>query len=314
MKCNSVFLRRAAALLTAALLLACLLCGCSCASSEVSDSGSSSVSPESSSSSESGEPSSSESSQSGESSSEYEPYVPPNGNEIYTPPDAEPDETVAVRYKSAREVGEEVVAWVQVPGTNVDYPVCQHGDHSFYLTHNYAGRPAREGAIYAHMNNDLTDPNNLDQTTVLYGHNMYSTPDMFTTLMTFYEPENAKANRYITLTIGEATTYWLIYAVMDTQILNEETDFYYWNTYHQDEETWNATQQGIRDRSLYDYDVDVNYDDNVLILSTCSYHYYEFLLLRNDIRLAVCARLVREGETIGDLPEPTVNEDRIPAL
>lgn len=63
-----------------------------------------------------------------------------------------------------------VYAWIQIPDTNINYPILQHPeDNSYYLTHTILGEEKTEGSIYTENYNskDFTDAN-----TIIYGHNM----------------------------------------------------------------------------------------------------------------------------------------------
>lgn len=73
---------------------------------------------------------------------------------------------------SAQKKNPDVYAWLTIPGTNIDYPVCQSTNDVFYLTHNVDKRLDANGALYtesAYNTRTFTDP-----VTVIYGHNMRS--------------------------------------------------------------------------------------------------------------------------------------------
>ena len=79
---------------------------------------------------------------------------------------------MTVDWDYLRSVNGDVVAWVYVPGTNINYPVVQTGDNETYLTMDFNqsnGFSARCGSIFLDCNNDpgFADANNL-----LYGHHM----------------------------------------------------------------------------------------------------------------------------------------------
>ena len=64
----------------------------------------------------------------------------------------------------------DVYAWIDVPGTEISYPVLQSAeDNSYYLEHTIEGEKTLPGAIYSENYNskDFSDYN-----TILYGHNM----------------------------------------------------------------------------------------------------------------------------------------------
>lgn len=79
----------------------------------------------------------------------------------------------------------------------------------------------------------------LDRNTVLFGHNksianLRGNEQNFATLLYFQGEDYAKEHRYMTLTIGEETSYWLIFAALDCENNNAQQNFYYWNTYDTD--------------------------------------------------------------------------------
>lgn len=77
-----------------------------------------------------------------------------------------------IDWEKLKKINSDVIAWVYVPGTGIDYPVCQAGDgkeNDFYLHHALNGSYSFAGTIYARKKNkkDFSD-----RITVLYGHNM----------------------------------------------------------------------------------------------------------------------------------------------
>ena len=64
----------------------------------------------------------------------------------------------------------DIYAWLYIPGTDINYPVCQSTNDVYYLTHNTQGGLDANGALYtesAYNGKGFTDP-----VTVIYGHNM----------------------------------------------------------------------------------------------------------------------------------------------
>lgn len=74
-----------------------------------------------------------------------------------------------IDFEALSKDNEDIIAWIQVPGTKVDDPVLEGIDNAYYLTHN----PKREyyigGSLFVDMSNrsDFTNP-----VTVIYGHYM----------------------------------------------------------------------------------------------------------------------------------------------
>ena len=314
--------------ITALLLALCLLLGACGAAEEASELSESSESSSSSSSSESSEP---------EPTPTEEPAQPL--------PEVSGEDLDA--YAAAVEANEDCVAWISIPGTEVNYPVMQSEDNLFYWEHDPQGEYLAYGSVYAHFNSDLTDADSLYRNTVLFGHNKYvpaAYPNIqqadgtpfdqhlnFSTLMNFQGFNWAQDHRYITLTIGDTTTYWVIFAALDTETANDQETFYYWNTcFEEDKESftgsftplwqtdddWKAILDQAMDRSYWDYSIEVNpAEDKVLTLSTCSYDWGMSAGITNA-KFILMARQLHEDELaqgldfLKNLPELTVNEDR----
>ena len=82
----------------------------------------------------------------------------------------EPEENLPViDFDGLREVNEDIVAWIQIPGIGVDYPVVQGRDNEHYLHYTFDGKANKAGSIFLDYRNraDFTD-----RRVILYGHNM----------------------------------------------------------------------------------------------------------------------------------------------
>ena len=79
------------------------------------------------------------------------------------------DEMAQINLAALREANPDVVGWIRIPDTKIDYPLMQGEDNDFYLKHTWDKQPNSVGSIFLeHLNSsDLTDYN-----TIVYGHNM----------------------------------------------------------------------------------------------------------------------------------------------
>lgn len=288
------------------LALLCLLCvlltGCGggkTESSTVSSESSSPVSSESQSSSASEEPESSSSS-----------FVPWGDIPVHRPEDAVDDPELPQKLQEAIRKNPDVIGWLQIPGTGIDYPVLQTKDNEYYLDHNALGEYSKNGAVYAHYRAALSNPFSLPANATLFGHNtLMSSDPMFMELLDFYDAEHARQHPYLTFTFPDGTTtYWKIFAALDT--LAEDPDFYYYNP------SPSLPQHGqiireARERSYYDYETEAEEGESILSLSTCTYKFRNWMgFARTDVRFVLAARLVREGELLGKTAVFTENLDR----
>ncbi len=116
----------------------------------------------------------------------------------------------SIDWDALAAINPEVVGWIYIPGTNVNYPVAhKDGDSSYYLKHNFAQSSAGSfGAEYGCI--FLAGENSADfsdQVNVLYGHNM-SNGTMFASISKFYDSDTFNEHRTIYL-LTPAGTYKL---------------------------------------------------------------------------------------------------------
>ena len=161
----------------------------------------------------------------------------------------------------------DIYAWIDIPNTNISYPVVQSPtDDSYYLNHNAKKEYTKAGAIYSELKNnkDFSDPN-----TVLYGHNMLN-GSMFRDLHKFRKDEEFwNNNKYIYIyTPGHILTYEICaaYKYDNRHILNS-FDF-------SDEAIFEEYLETVKNpKSLIvrkrEPQVEINKDSKILTLSTC---------------------------------------------
>lgn len=170
-----------------------------------------------------------------------------------------------IDFAKLEEINSEIYAWIQIPDTNIDYPIAQHdGSDRYYLYYNMYHEPEFSGCIYSEAVNskDFTDPN-----TVVYGHNMRN-GSMFQNLHLFEDAEFFQENQYVYIyTPGHKLTYQVFaaYEYDDRHIINS-FDFSkeeVFKTYIEDIFKKHSMNDNIRS------DVEVTAEDKILTLSTC---------------------------------------------
>lgn len=110
------------------------------------------------------------------------------------------EQTYSIDWRSLRAVNPDVVAWIKIPGTVVDYPIVQTKDNQYYLKKGFDGKKNSCGTIFMNTDNrmDFSDDN-----TVLYGHNMKN-GSMFAVLNKYREEAFYKEHKEVWL----FTPYW----------------------------------------------------------------------------------------------------------
>lgn len=198
----------------------------------------------------------------------------------------------------------DIVGWVEIEGTELNYPVVQGDDNDYYLTHNFYGKKERHGVPFMDYRND---PQTLDTNTILHGHNMKSDNQMFSELEKYYKGSNA-LNYYrhhptITFDTAYEKMKWKIFAVFTCNVNtgNGEVFPYYDFINPSSSKEFEEFLAEVRNKSIFNIPVDVDVNDRILTLSTC---YYEY----DGQRLVVMARKLREGEsTVVDVNSATHN-------
>ncbi len=193
------------------------------------------------------------------------------------------------KFSELLKINSEICGWITVPGTRIDYPVLQGNKNEthFYLDHNYKREKSKYGSIFLDPICQLSEnPKNC----VIYGHHM-ADGQMFADLMKFSSLDFYKQNPLISFeTIYDRNAKWKIFSVFKTNTLASQGKiFYYVVSDFADNNSFLDYVSQIRKRSLLDIPVDVNENDKLITLSTCSYEFQDF-------RTVVVARRVRDGE------------------
>lgn len=224
----------------------------------------------------------------------------------------------------AKAKNDEIVGWLRIDDTEIDGAVVQAENNTKYERLNEWGEYSWTGTFFADYECNFTGREELSKNTVIYGHNVHYDDDMngerFSQLFHFTDQDFARNHPYVYFSIagdaaenGENTSddmVWQVFAVFYTT-----TDFDYIriNKDYRDPSQGEITDAQLmniiteaRDRSEYDYDVQVSPTDKILTLSTCSYKYGR----RDDVRFVVMAKLVEEDAALQATASLTVNADK----
>ena len=123
------------------------------------------------------------------------------------------------KFKKLHETNPDVIGWISIPGTVIDYPIVQTTDNDFYLDHSITGAYLKSGAIFADFrnSNNWTDPN-----TVIYGHNMAS-GEMFAQLAKYKSGTFLRNNRYVYIYTENSIRVYTIFSAYQTDIYTPYT-------------------------------------------------------------------------------------------
>ncbi len=195
----------------------------------------------------------------------------------------------AKKYKN--DVNSDVVGWIQVPNTNINYPVVQAKDNNYYAARDINKNSSKNGVIYADYECNLK--NGVGSTnTILYGHNWTNCWNpirknnandvMFAQLHAFHYLDVAQSTPFIYFSTTSKDYVWQVFSVFYPKAT--WTDYIY-------AEPKSSVVKTALSSSLHDFNVSVSSSDKILTLSTCT----RMLGNHNNQRFVVMAKLVPAG-------------------
>lgn len=233
-----------------------------------------------------------------------------HGTEEGTEKGKKPAVGETINWDELKKINDEIVGWIQMDNTHIDYPVLWHkGDdrtYQYYLNHNYKKEWDAFGSIFLDYRcTKGTDSKN----TVLHGHHIQD-GSYFGDLMKFGGTSGNldfyKENPTLEFDTPDSNGTYKIISVFKTNTLSSQGEFFNYmiGNFQNDKDFMNYVYN-VRVRSMFNCPVDVNEDDELLTLSTCSYEFTNF-------RTVVVARKVRVGESKKvDVSKATLNKNAV---
>lgn len=189
------------------------------------------------------------------------------------------------KYTELHGQNADMVGWLSIPGTAIDYPVMQKTGNEYYLHHDFYGEENRHGCLFV---KDIADVNTPGDCFIIYGHNMKD-GTMFGDLDEYRSEEYYKEHSMLKFDSLYEEREYEIMAVFLSHVYKEgEEGFRYYDFYTADtEKAFQEFYENVTENALYDTGVTAVYGDTFLMLSTCAYH-------EEDGRLVVVAKQKRE--------------------
>lgn len=186
---------------------------------------------------------------------------------------SEPGETVleelqsqwpTVDFEALAEINPDIVGWITIEDTEINYPIVQGGDNQYYLKHLFSGEYNSSGCIFldSRVSADFADRHSL-----LYGHHMKN-GTMFSGLDKYKKQEYYDAH-----SIGLLMTPGGNYEVKFFAGYVASVDNMAWDVVFGSDAEFEAWLESSRERSCFESDVPVAVTDRILTLSTCSYEF-----------------------------------------
>lgn len=171
-------------------------------------------------------------------------------------------------YDEYRNLNSDVIGWITISDTNVDYPVVKSHDNIDYLTQNVLKEASKAGAIFMDYRCSANDRH-----IIIYGHNMSKSKIMFAQMTNYSNRSFYDAHRTFELTLGDKKYTYKVFAVysvdlkdamytaVDREIATDELFVDYMNN-------------TLASLSIFPVDTTISASDHVVTLSTCSHTNY----------------------------------------
>ncbi len=171
-----------------------------------------------------------------------------------------------VDFEALRENGPDIIGWLSLPDTAINYPVTQRDDNEYYLHHLYDGTYNKVGCLFVDYENNADYS---DRNTIIYGHNMRD-GSMFAALNEYDEQGyfDGHPQMYLVTPGGGYTVE--IFTAFVAEPGESGSDASPWRLSWKDDGAYTTWLSEMAGRSVIETDVTVTSSDKVLTLSTCT--------------------------------------------
>lgn len=196
-------------------------------------------------------------------SSEYDKLEKYKHNDVATEESQGNDEVdgTTVDFEELRKINSDIVAWVEIKGTNINYPVVKGKDNDYYINHTFEKNNNSSGAIFLECNNDEVFS---DGNSILYGHNMKN-QKMFHDLSKYTKKEFYDEHSEVILYTPEGKKKYKIFSFY---VADARSDTY--KTSFSDKDDFKKYIEYVNSKSQYNTGEDANEDNKIITLSTCT--------------------------------------------
>ena len=166
-----------------------------------------------------------------------------------------------VDFSELKKINNNVKGWIQVNGTNINYPFVQANDNKYYLTHSFDKSWNSAGWLFLDYRNNINNNKN----TIIYAHDR-NDKTMFGSLRTVLTKNwLSNTNNYvIKISTEKENSLWQIFSTYHIPTTSD-----YLQTNFDSDIEYQEFLNKIKNRSRYNFNTNVTSTDNILTLSTC---------------------------------------------
>lgn len=185
---------------------------------------------------------------------------------------------IDVDFTKLKKINNDVVGWIQVVGTNVNYPFVQTNNNDYYLTHAFDKTYNKAGWVFMDYRNNKE---NFDKNVIIYAHSRYD-DTMFGSLSDTLKSKwyNDSNNHIIKLSTEKENTMWQIFSIYRIPTTSDylQIDF-------NDNNDYLEFLNMLKNRSERTFKTGVSFNDEIITLSTC---------YNEDDKLVIHAKLIKK--------------------
>ncbi|MBR5976276.1 MAG: class B sortase [Clostridia bacterium] len=165
--------------------------------------------------------------------------------------------------KSLKEINPEVMGWIRIPDTPIDYPLLQGTDNKYYLKHTYDNQYSDFGSIFLDHRCVFLDSN-----TVIYGHNTRN-GSMFGSLKEYKDSEYLEKHPYVYVLYGNVERKYRIIALLTVDTSNPDPAYALNKGSDANQKKWLEEQLAKSEIPQIKTD-EITGKEKILTLSTCT--------------------------------------------
>lgn len=168
---------------------------------------------------------------------------------------------IDVNFDNLKKINSDVVGWIKINGTNINYPFVQSKDNKYYLTHSFNKSYNNAGWVFLdYRNNNINNRN-----TIIYAHGR-TDKTMFGTLRKVLNNGwiNNTNNYVIKISTEKENSLWQIFSIYHIPTTND-----YLQTEFKDKREYQRFLNILKNRSNHNFNTSITSNDTILTLSTC---------------------------------------------
>lgn len=167
-----------------------------------------------------------------------------------------------INFTELSRVNSDVVAWLIVDSTNINYPIVKTSDNDFYLNHNFNKINDSNGWTFM----DYRNSGNMDdENTIFYGHNLMNKTSFGSISSIFTDKWYKNSNHSIVVVTANGRFTYKIFSVYYS-----DPDSSYLQTNYNNSEQYLEFLNTLKSKSKYNFKEKLNANDKIITLSTCT--------------------------------------------